>query len=738
MMRKGKWRNVLMLSLAGLLLCLMMPPLAFASDQAQFFYDEKTGQITGVVHTKEASEVKFDITYQDSSQNKLNMTPDPKISLFNSSCIGWKMCAELYKLSEPVNGYSYEYKFTQKSTVKPASVIVYINGEKLEITDIKSPPNNTGAPNSNGDPANEPSEPGNSPSDGASTAPTDSTPEDSAGQNGAHPEKNQPQGPNPHAPANVPVTLTSSDITTIAMSPDGLTTYALKKDGTVLVWGNVKAGTFTDMQKDGTTPPRPYGWGLVDVHSMATGSGLVFFIYKDGQVTALGDDYNKLLGGMRASTLFRIKGLDQVVSMSVGAKHVLALNKDGTVMSWGNNEFGQLGDGTTTSRTEPQPISGLHDIVAISAGTTHSLALDSSGTVWAWGDNSNYALGTTDCCSDETSPQQVAHFNDVEEIAAGAHTSVVKRKDGTLWFWGINDGQTTITDLDQIREDEEESKKHGEEYVHYSPENIREEWRPVWFGREPVKIADDVKQIVGVTTASLTRGDEATIVYFTKNDDTAWRWDPRYFTKIEGGEEKPENPDFESVPLPGNDEPMRLYRMADINGAVQLSFGHRYSMVMLKDHTMWGWGGDPNEPIPALAYEPRDDQPIAKGALIPANLINNRISVILNGETLSFEQLPVIKNGVTMVPMRKIFETLGATIQYEESTRTITATKEDTVVTLQIGSDIMTVNGKQMKLEVAPGLINGHTMVPVRAVSESLKSEVTWDAATLTIFIKQL
>lgn len=80
--------------------------------------------------------------------------------------------------------------------------------------------------------------------------------------------------------------------------------------------------------------------------------------------------------------------------ISGGADHSLALKSDGTVWAWGENWWGQLGDGTTPGRScKPVQVSGLSGVIAISGGGGHSLALKSDGTVWAWGYNKYGELG---------------------------------------------------------------------------------------------------------------------------------------------------------------------------------------------------------------------------------------------------------------------------------------------------------------------------------------------------------
>src|SRR3989339_660349 len=93
--------------------------------------------------------------------------------------------------------------------------------------------------------------------------------------------------------------------------------------------------------------------------------------------------------------------------VSAGSNHRLALKSDGTVWAWGGNEYGQLGDGTTTNRKTPIQVSGISSITAIAGITHHSLALKSDGTVWAWGYNYYGQLGDG-TYTDRTSPVQVS------------------------------------------------------------------------------------------------------------------------------------------------------------------------------------------------------------------------------------------------------------------------------------------------------------------------------------------
>lgn len=102
------------------------------------------------------------------------------------------------------------------------------------------------------------------------------------------------------------------------------------------------------------------------------------------------------------------------------------------------------------------------------------------------------------------------------------------------------------------------------------------------------------------------------------------------------------------------------------------------------------------------------------------------ISVTLNGETLNFDVSPQLINNRTMVPMRVIFEALGAAVDWNGDTQTVTAVKDDIVITMQVDNDCMTVGGYAVMLDSPPIVIDNRTLVPVRAVSEAMWADVKW------------
>ncbi len=121
---------------------------------------------------------------------------------------------------------------------------------------------------------------------------------------------------------------------------------------------------------------------------------------------------------------------------------------------------------------------------------------------------------------------------------------------------------------------------------------------------------------------------------------------------------------------------------------------------------------------------------------ISAFAADNPIFVMVDDTYLSFDQPPIMQNDRVLVPLRAIFEALDATVEWDEQTQTITSYKGNTIVVMQIGNASYTVNEADKSLDVSPQIINGRTLVPVRAIAESFNCEVNWDDSTQTVVIE--
>jgi alpha-tubulin suppressor-like RCC1 family protein len=239
-----------------------------------------------------------------------------------------------------------------------------------------------------------------------------------------------------------------------AISAGGGSSFALLKVGTIMSWGSNFAGALGDGET--TDSALPVAVSLPSRAKAVSSNGPhTLALLGIGKVMAWGDnEYGQLGDGTHtgpetcasagtstvpcSKTPVVVSGLRGVVAISAGDDHNLALLKDGTVMAWGANNDGQLGDNTTTDSDMPVHVSGLSGVKAISAGGFHSLALLNDGTVMAWGDNGNGQLGDGTIVNKHV-PVPVTGLSGVTSISAGLAHSLALLGDGTVMAWGWNE-----------------------------------------------------------------------------------------------------------------------------------------------------------------------------------------------------------------------------------------------------------------------------------------------------------
>ncbi|MFD2329317.1 RCC1 domain-containing protein [Cohnella sp. GCM10020058] len=230
-----------------------------------------------------------------------------------------------------------------------------------------------------------------------------------------------------------------------SIAAGGLHTVAVNSTGRVWNAGNNYYGQLAFGTANQSIPfPAD---GVIDYYNVlsvatAVSAGEFHTLALASNGTVLGWGYNAYgqLGdgsGTNRSAAVKATGLSGVVQIAAGYYHSLALKADGTVWSWGYNNSGQLGDGSTSNRSVPVQVSGLSNVVALAAGGYHSLALKDDGTVWAWGSNQFGQLGDGTTVN-RLSPVQVSGLSGVTDIAGGLGHSLAAKSDGSAWSWGLN------------------------------------------------------------------------------------------------------------------------------------------------------------------------------------------------------------------------------------------------------------------------------------------------------------
>jgi alpha-tubulin suppressor-like RCC1 family protein len=239
--------------------------------------------------------------------------------------------------------------------------------------------------------------------------------------------------------------------------------YAAMSDGRVLAWGinaNGLLGNTPLAELEVTAQPHPPVAmptetlpmpKVVDVKSAGrhvlalTAEGTVF-AWGNGQSGQLGIgdmpviNFKTHVPAPMAYVPFpvRVAALSGVTASAAGFMHSLALLEDGSVWAWGENQFGQIGDGTVVNRASPVPVRGVNKAIAVAAGAQYSLALLSNGTVmgWGWG---NGALGGRPGMSRHGAnpvPQLVPGATGIIAIAAGGQHALGLTASGTVLSWG--------------------------------------------------------------------------------------------------------------------------------------------------------------------------------------------------------------------------------------------------------------------------------------------------------------
>ena len=223
---------------------------------------------------------------------------------------------------------------------------------------------------------------------------------------------------------------------------------------------------------------------------------------------------------------------DQPVSL--GYNHSAAIDKDGSLWTWGGNKHGQLGDGSTIEHHEPVKI--MNDVQSVSLNRYYSAAIKQDGSLWMWGYNQHGQLGDGSNL-DRFLPVKI--MDDVKSVSLGYVHSAAIKKDGSLWLWGFN--------------------KYGE--VGDGSTETR---------REPVKIMDGVKSV------SLGKYHSAAI----KKDGSLWLWGENTYGQLGDGSTE------------GRHTPVKI-----MDGVKSVSLCWFHSAAIKTDGSLWLWGTNTSGPL---------------------------------------------------------------------------------------------------------------------------------------------
>ena len=291
-------------------------------------------------------------------------------------------------------------------------------------------------------------------------------------------------------------------------------------------------------------------------------------------------------------------GLNFVTAVAAGRRHSLALLSNGTVMAWGEGGQGQLGDGEEGTSDVPVAVKGLTGVTAIAAGTNDSLALLSNGTVMAWGGNESGQLGDGSTVESEV-PVAVKGLTGVAAIAAGGEHCLALLSDGKVMAWGANeDGQLGTGDV--------------------SNHNV------------PVA----VKDLTGV--GAIAAGGEYSLALLGEGTVMAWGADEYGQlgnSAVEtrgGGEEGEEEVRFSDVPV----------AVDGLSGVSAIAAGVRHSLALLEGGTVMAWGADESGELGDGSIVRSEEAPVAVSGLAGVAQISaggeHSMALLANGTVMTW------------------------------------------------------------------------------------------------------
>ena len=326
-------------------------------------------------------------------------------------------------------------------------------------------------------------------------------------------------------PANVSAVITSSTSITVSWSHvEGATGYRVYRS-------TVANGTFESVGTSATTL-------FTDIEQM---EGLAIYY----RVAA----YNINGEGSQSSNV-RVALLN-IIEVSAGRYHTMAIATDGTLWAWGYNYYGQLGDGTTTDRTSPVRIGLASNWASVSASSSYTVAIATDGTLWAWGSNSGGQLGGP--TTSRSSPVRIGTENNWASVSVclrgkndtSSHAMAITT-DGSLWAWGGNDegqlGDGTTTNR-----------------------------------ASPVRIG------LANNWASVSAGGDHTVAIAT--DGTLWAWGSNWYGQLGDGTGG-------GGVLDSSGDKLTPVQIGTTRSWSSVSAGISYTVAIRADGTLWAWGSN--------------------------------------------------------------------------------------------------------------------------------------------------
>ena len=321
----------------------------------------------------------------------------------------------------------------------------------------------------------------------------------------------------------------------VAIYGGNICSFGIKSDNTLWSWGTNQRGNFGNGEKEPISSEPIKTMDNVSLVSAGLGVYAHYLLIKtDNTLWAWGDNvYGQLGNGTTTNSLTPVKIMDDVTYAVTGKSHSLAIKSDNTLWAWGNNEYGQLGNGTTTNSLKPVKI--MDNVIMTSARGDHSIAIKSDGSLWVWGFNEYGQLG------DGTTTNKLTPIKISENIicaSANFTNTFYIKSDGTLWEAGV-----------------------------YNFDNMTIDFKYKSYRTSFIKKMDNCKYV-----------DASSIhVNALKNDNSVWTW----------GSNNSERLGLANGVETSRDNPVRI----TVN-ATHITSGATHSFCKKTDNTWWAWGSN--------------------------------------------------------------------------------------------------------------------------------------------------
>lgn len=294
-----------------------------------------------------------------------------------------------------------------------------------------------------------------------------------------------------------------------------------------------------------------------------------------------------LLVSLAVSLLFPSSGSAQKISG--GVYHSLAICSDGTVMGWGSNTYGELGNGANgTVEHHPVAASGLTGMTVIGGGASFTVALKNDSTVWTWGSNADGELGNGSVAGFSNIPVQVGSLTSVVSIARGIQNACALRSDGTVWNWGYNGygelGNGTVNGFNNIPVQVSGltgiTAIAGGAYHSLALKKDGTVWAWGYNGSGELGNGNNTNTLVPVQVSGLTGvtaiacGNSFSIVI--RNDSTVWTWGSNLEGELGNGVSN--NGSYFAVQVSG------------LTKVIAIAGGVHHTLALKKNGTVWAWG----------------------------------------------------------------------------------------------------------------------------------------------------